>query len=212
MVVATRLKNKDAHPGIPDLPSPKQAGQSKVTKRTQQKQHELSVTEVAALETELLTAQERAKANARQPTGPGISKNPHSRTTATVGSQRKPSVNLANSGTGTYNCFTMQVKYTKGKMITTASLRQDVRDGDQTMADATAEQRSLVGGRTGNQTGAAAVTVQSDRRNLLTDGEACTGNQDESNNEMECVVGNSDSKVSAQNSKVCLPKLYLRWT
>ena len=97
-------------------------------------------------------------------------------------------------------------------MITTASLRQDVRDGDQTMADAMAEQQSLVGGRTGNQTGAVAVTVQSDRRNLLMDGEACTGNQDESNNEMECVVGNSDSKVSAQNSKVCLPKLYLCWT
>lgn len=87
-------------------------------KGTQQKQQNLAITEVAALETELLTAQECAKANACQPAGPGISKKQHSQTTATVGT----SANLANSGTGTYNWFTMQVKYTKGTMIATVSL------------------------------------------------------------------------------------------
>ena len=123
---------------MPDLPSPKQRpSRSKVSKETQQRQHELDVTEVAALEAELLTAQEYAKANAHRPDGPGISKNPHSRTTGPVGSQRKPSVRLDNPETGMYNCFTMQVKYANIKIIATTSRRHDDRGDNQTMADAT---------------------------------------------------------------------------
>ncbi|KIM51401.1 hypothetical protein SCLCIDRAFT_33467 [Scleroderma citrinum Foug A] len=175
-MVATRLKNEEAHPGLPDLPSPKQrAGQSKVTKGTQQKQKNLAITEVAALETELLAAQEHAKANACQPAGPGISKKQHSQTTATVGT----SANLANLGTAT------------------VSPRQVVRDNDQIMADAMAMQQNL-GERTGNQIGAVVVTMQSNGCDQLMDR---SGYQDEGTNEMERADGNSDLNISGQNGK-----------
>jgi len=203
-MVVTRPKNKEAHPGIPDLPSSKQrAGQSKVTKGTQQKQHELAVTEVAALETELLIEQEHARANACQPAGPGVSKKPHGQITGQVGSQRKPSVKFANLGAGTYDCFTVQVKNTNVRVIATTSPRHNGRD-DQTMADMTAvpqKQRS-VGGRSGNQT--AAVTVEGDGGNLITDEVAWTENQDGGDAEMESADGGSDLK---QNSKVRSPNL-----
>ena len=91
MVVATWSKNKGAHPGRPDLPSPKQhPGQSKVSKGTQQRQHDLAVTAVATLKTELLTAQQNA--------GPGISKNAHGQTTGPVRANKGHQSTLPTQG------------------------------------------------------------------------------------------------------------------
>jgi len=137
-------------------------------------------------------------------TGPGVSKKPHGQITGQVGSQQKPSVKFTNLGAGTYDCFTVQVKNTNVRVIATMSPRHNDRDDDQTMADTTAvpqKQRS-VGGQSGNQT--AAVTVEGDGGNLITDEVAWTENQDGGDAEMESTDGGSDLK---QNSNVRSPNL-----
>ena len=208
MVVATQPKNKGAHPGRPDLPSPKQcSGQSKVSKGTQQRQHDLAVTAVATLETELLTAQQNARENARQPAGPGISKNAHGQTTGPVSSQQS-SVNSANSGTGMYNCYTIRIKYTNVSMIATVSLRHN--DEDDEMVDTMVVlHRHLIDACTGNQTEGMVATLQCDEHGLITNGVACIEDKNGGSNEMESIDGVSDSKKSKQNLKVSSPNLIL---
>ena len=209
MVVATRLKNKGAHPGRPDLPSPKQRpGQSKVSKGTQQRQHDLAVTAVATLETELLTAQQNARESACQPAGPGISKNTHGQTTGPVSSQQRSSVNSANSGTGTYNCYMIRVKYTNVSMIATVSPRHN--DKDDEMADTmVVPQRHLIDAHAGNQTEGMVATLQHDERGLITNRVVCIEDNNGGSDEMESIDGASDSKKSKQNLKVCSPNLIL---
>ena len=209
MVVATQLKNKGAHPGRPDLPSPKRCpGQSKVSKGTQQRQHDLAVTAVATLETELLTAQKNARESAHQPASPGISKNTHGQTTGPVSSQQRSSVNSANSGTGTYNCYTIRVKYTNVSMIATVSPRHD--DEDNEMVDTTVvPQRHLIDARTGNQTEGMVATLQHDECGLITNGAVCIEDKNRGSNKMESIDGASDLKKSKQNLKVCSPNLIL---
>ena len=60
----------------------------------------------------------------------------------------------------------------------------------------------MVSGQASNQTGAAAVTVHSDRCDLLTDRVAWTGSQDGGDDRMESTDGRSDLRDSTQNSKV----------
>ena len=104
-----------------------------------------------------------------------------------VYSQQKSSVKSANSETGTYNCYTIRVKYTNVSMIATVSPRH------------------LIDAHTGNQTGAVVVTLQCDECGLITNRAAWTEDQNRGDDEMEGIDGGSDSKKSKQNLKVCAP-------
>ena len=69
-MVTTRPKNKDAHPGVPDQPTPRQA---KATDTTLQNQHQLAIQRVAAIEHELMEDQQHINNNAHHPPGPNRS-------------------------------------------------------------------------------------------------------------------------------------------
>ena len=92
-MVNTRATNKYTHPGLPDLPSQRQRQEQPKDSVTVEKQG-VAVTKVAMIENQLLTTQENAKANARQPAGPGIAKEPH------VQVSSSPNVSVGPTGEG----------------------------------------------------------------------------------------------------------------
>ncbi|KAI6097741.1 hypothetical protein EV401DRAFT_1895435 [Pisolithus croceorrhizus] len=88
MPPTTRLQNKTKHPGLLDLPVVAPAATGPPGSRLQAKQKAKSKPEqdsvtrqVAALEVDLLTQQQQARASAHQPPGPPQKKQPHAQST-----------------------------------------------------------------------------------------------------------------------------------
>ncbi|KIM58433.1 hypothetical protein SCLCIDRAFT_28091 [Scleroderma citrinum Foug A] len=69
-MVNTQPRNKDAHPGMPDLPNPQKTKDKEMTLQNQQ---QLAIQRVAAVEHELMENQQHANNNACQPPGPSRS-------------------------------------------------------------------------------------------------------------------------------------------
>ncbi|KIJ13000.1 hypothetical protein PAXINDRAFT_14209 [Paxillus involutus ATCC 200175] len=99
LMVTTRKQNQQAHPGYPDLPSPRQPQgklKAKVAKAELQKKQELAIKKVATVEDKLLTDQQSNRANARQPPGPGVVKKLCAKA-ASTSSQSKSLVGITKS-------------------------------------------------------------------------------------------------------------------
>ena len=97
-MVNTRLKNKDAHPGVPDQPTPRPA---KATNTTLQNKHQLAIQKVAAIEHKLIEDQQCINNNAQRP--PGLSRSDKRQVAAAgMNSQRTSLATSSHLHPGTY--------------------------------------------------------------------------------------------------------------
>jgi hypothetical protein len=74
-MVATRPRNKEAHPGLVDIGA--QSSQQHLPRLDAKSKKSGDVGEINALEMKLLTEKQERMENAREPSGPSVTRQPH---------------------------------------------------------------------------------------------------------------------------------------